>query len=217
MLVATIPMPAARSALQRTLVRHWYESPGTVFGSTWPQGCQPEPGLLAVLKSLPHRRVAAPTTGKIARRPFGRPSPASPRLHSEQQKQDQIATAWLHASELLVLDMMRRFRAASLARKIDRRKFADEAADVPVRLQPGAEIVAAFAVDLPGAVLTAANLPVEPLRVHYFRADEKAKISAVVARCKQQMGKCEERGMPDGVWIDGYRAAAESSARFPST
>src|SRR5208337_4150811 len=156
MLAATIPVPAARSALQRSLVRHWYESPGTLFGPGWPQGCRPEPGLIFVLKSLPHRNVTAQTPGKVratAAKPTKSTKPGKLALRNEHAKQDQIAEAWLHTSESVVREMMERFRAAAMARKIDRHRFAEEAADAPVSLQPEAEIVAAFAMDLPGAAL----------------------------------------------------------------
>ena len=74
-------------------------------------------------------------------------------------------------------------------------------------------IVASFVADLPGKALAAADPPLEPLRIRYFRADEKAAISAVAALCKRQLENCEERTMPDGAWLDGCHADSESSRK----
>jgi len=215
LLAATVPLPAARTALQRALERHWYEGPAAVFGTGLPQGFLPDPGLLFVLKSLPHRNQAAPAPSKVratAARPTKSAAKTMP-LRVAQQKQDQVAVEWVKASERLIEAMTRRFQAAARARKFDRRNLADAAAGAALNLPREAEVVGVFAADLPGAALAAAHSPVEPLRVRYVMANQKTRISAVAALCRRQVENCQQRTMPDGVWLDGYQGHTGDSRR----
>ena len=74
-------------------------------------------------------------------------------------------------------------------------------------------IVAAIVVDLPGSAEATTNLPAEPLRIRYVRAEKKSTASLVVALYKRQLKNCEQRSVPYGVWFDGYQTDPESSRK----
>ena len=211
-LAGTLPSPAVRTALLRTLQRHWDEGPKGLESLVAADGPAIEPGFLLLVKMLPRKDAGGPAAGKDPRaRDANRavPGPSRRKWRSceppSNAKSKPRKNGW-SSPKALVRTLCERFYAAARA-KPNSDRMAEGTADdrFPVKLHPNADVVAVYRLDWPEELdgkIAAAPF----LRVRYVRIEQKARPDRLLAYYRRQLPDCEEHVGPDAAWLDSLAA-----------
>ena len=217
-LSATVPNPAARSALYRMLSKHWYEGPRGADAGTaqsvvgaWSVAIT-DPGLLLVLKALPRKGLSPPPPVHHAAKHGGKSaaSKSTPAAKSAQatagvkRARELVEQWWIERSELLVRTWCARLHRTALgAQAAGAAASAAARPEPPLALHPGARPRVVYHCDWPGRL--AEKIPAaarDPLDVYYVRIEEKSRPERILAYYRRQWESSDERATQSGAWLD---------------
>lgn len=231
-LASTIPNPALRAALLRTMERHWDQGPKGFDVPVAARGMTREPGSVVVLKMLPHREVAKAAGGKELARPImvaapetesvdgggagrngGTASPWTTKTAAKlevRRRQEQTAQQWAELSRGTVAALCKQLLAIAKARQASaaRAEWCLDDVDLPFKPHPRAAIAAAYRLDWPDDLKEKVD-PAPVLRVRYVRIEQKAQPAKVLAYYRRQLPKGDEHAIAGGLWIESLDAAGE--------
>jgi hypothetical protein len=160
-----------------------------------------EPGVLAVLKMLPRRDITnirgAAATAKSAK---------TAAILKSRQEEDLSAGRWLVYSEKFLRSLCERLRTAGGSNT--------ETPDLPIKLNPGADVKTSFRVDLPQGKANSKGDSTSFLRVRYVRIEQRARPSRVVAFYRRQLKEPFERLSKDDVWLDSVDTSGDTLRSF---
>ena len=205
------PFPTPRSA------SHW-GTPWKCTGGTGRKPLEsagltgrvmPEPGFLVVMKKL--RRAEKPMKS-ASRSAAGR---------NARNLEEQLSSRWFALGERITGAMCQRFREAATAAENRGHRASGAGGDGPggdgsgeddkllPPPHPGGDVVAAYRVDWPGQLdEKSLGQPLSPLRVRYLRTTQMAKPITLLNYYRRQVPGVKQRLVANGVWLDGFSAAA---------
>lgn len=197
LLAASLPCPAARDALLRTLMIHRDEDPNSLGLET------AEPGVLLVLKELP-RKDQATTDAGVVRTSTAKTGKMATALRARQEH-EKIAGRWLDCSQQVLRLLCSRFRKAAAANLAIK--------DLGVKLHHSAEGVVAYRFDWPEhSNGDGAGDDASAFRVRYSRSEQHAQPAKVLAYYRRQVPNAREWGLKDGVWLDSVGRAPDGKS-----
>ena len=218
-LCASVPTPAARSALYRMLSKHWYEGPGEANAAAWPAPVC-DPALLLVLKALPRKGLSPRSSEHHAAKHGAKPVPAVKAKATAEANikhaRELAEQGWIDRSEGLARTWCARLRRAALAeRSGDPAASASAAgAQIPLPLHPRARPLLVQHCDWPGRL--AEKMPAaarDPLDVYYIRIEERSRPGRILAYYRQQWESCAERPTQGGTWLDYCGSGAQAERK----
>jgi hypothetical protein len=218
-LAAAIPSQTMRVALVQTLNKYWEDGPRGLETPAPGDGAFQEPGFLLVLKKLPHRDVAPLAARAPKQRGEGAAQSSAKAAkfaaaRKAKQRQDELSQQWMTYSENLVQATCRRLYAAAVTpAAAGGRPKAEDAADLPLKPHPNAEVAASYRVNWPADLTGRSPGPaISPLRVCYVRIEQRARPAALLAYYRRQLPNCNEHGDQHGIWLDAFATDKQRGA-----
>jgi hypothetical protein len=217
-LAGTIPNDAMRAALYKALHRHREEGPKALETAGLIDRVFCDPGLLAVLKSLPRRapllsRVAGPARTPTPN-PRTRPGPASrPGVPAAKVSKQLYEEDWNTTCGNLARAICHRLDAAVSAAIAAQRKAGhrpdmhEAAAKRPIELHAGNHVVAEYHLDWPDGLPNKeklAGLPLDLMTIHYIRMEERGKPHALEGYYRRKFAAGQACPLPDGLWLESF-------------
>jgi hypothetical protein len=180
LLAGTIPTDSVRASLLKQLRKHWTEGPKALETAGLPDVVT-DPGLLVLLKILPHRpKLAAKTP---------RPAPTNKTQQLAQQK-EQAEQDWMVTLAKMDAAWCKRLHAAALAKAKTAGAMgrkADVALPQDFELSPNARVTAAYHCSWPQeSPISLGPNGMSFLDVYYVSLEENGKPKKVVAYYSRQ-------------------------------
>jgi hypothetical protein len=216
-LAVTVPTPAARAAIHRTLSKHWYEGPGgTEANSAWAVAVT-DPGLVLVLKTLPRKGISSrPPQHPV--HPIAKKGPTTSAVTLAKTAnvikfQREVAEQWwIRRVELLVRNWCARYRRTALAARGAEpgTSSSDVASELPMPLCSRAHPTAVYHCRWPGRL--AEKVPAaarDPLDIYYVRMEAKCRPDHVRDYYRRQFESLEQRPAERGMWLDCLESGSQ--------
>jgi hypothetical protein len=208
-LASTSPNPTVRTALLRTLDRHWEEGPKQLKVLCTTEDVNVEPGFVALVKML--RRSDGDPAGsndKLAHngnrhRSTTQTTKKLTDAREKNKRQEQLGQQWMEFSRDIAQALCRRLYAAARA-KPSGRGGVDRTAndpDLPWKLPPHVEVAAVYRLDWPDGLSGKIDAP-PLLRVRYVRIEQKAAPVKVLAYYRRQVPTSKEHALAGSDWLD---------------
>ncbi len=228
---ATLPDPSVRTALFRTLERHWDDSPKGLKGLHIGENVNAEPGFVVVVKMLrrkgpadsaAHRAAplrkgndklsAASSAKRGADAKKGKPAEWVERAAELKKHQEQVGQQWLDFSQEVAERFSRRLAAAQAHRGEQGGKEPSAAdGEAPLAVPSRGEVTAAYRLDWPddlGGKIAAAPR----LRVRYARVELKDAPVTVLAYYRRQLPDAKQHALANDVgWLDSLTIGKEAA------
>jgi hypothetical protein len=218
LLAGTIPNDAMRAALYKALRKHREEGPKALETAGLIDRVFCDPGLLAVIKSLPRRVPLASHVGGPARTPPvnprtkpGTPSrPGAPAVKVSKQLSEED---WMLTCGSLARAICHRLEASVRAKIAAGKKagqlvdFHDAAAKRPIELHADKHVVAEYHLDWPDGLSNKdklAGLPLDPMTIHYVRIEERGKLHALEGYYRRKFAAGPACPLPDGLYLESF-------------
>ncbi|MGA2030988.1 MAG: hypothetical protein ABSG68_01925 [Thermoguttaceae bacterium] len=235
LLGSTIPVRSTRATLARVLLKYWYEQPPALLpsgtqASSW---AMRDPVALVVLKVVAAREMLEGTPpvdpAKLDRgvpKPYGAGSSgqwktaaaearAKQKEHEKEvarkkaEAREKAREFWTQQTRDMVIGLCKRFHDAAAGAPGQRPETERALADCPIALHPGAEVAVAYRCDWPGASASRlAGIPLDPMRIHYFRIEQRARPREIVKYYAKALRPCEQHNVPGGKWLSAVRSKA---------
>ena len=218
-LASTIPTDALRAAIYKALRRHCEEGPKALEAAGLTDHVFCDPGLLAVLKSLP---IKVPSASHVAGLGAGggRTQPTNPRSRSGASagkvSKQLSEEEWMITCGSLARSICHRCDAVVNAKTAAQRKaghradFHEATAKRPIELHPNAHVVAEYHLDWPDGLSgkeKLAGLPLDPMTIHYVRMEEQGKPRALEGYYRRKIESEPTCPIPDGLWLESFHTA----------
>jgi hypothetical protein len=228
-LAGTIPNDAMRSALYKVLRRHGEEGPKALETAGLIDRVFCDPGLLAVLKSLPRKAPLlshvvgpgrTPPTTNPRTRPGPSPRPGAPTGKVSKQLYEED---WMQTCGSLARATCHRLEAAARARIAAQRKAGhrvdsqEAAAKRPIELHADARVVAEYHLDWPDGLPNKeklAGLPLDPMTIHYVRMEERGKPHFLEGYYRRKFGGAGPAcPLPDCLWLESFHTVQHTDRK----
>ena len=188
LLASNLPHQSVRSELHRALKRQWVEGTTPFESARLTLDSFRDPGFLTVVKAMP-REEPKPMPAAGAATATSQPKPS---------KERQAKFAWMAATESFVRSLNDRFYAAARAQRPE----AVSPGKLPLMLHRGLPVVAEYHMDLPAQLDGRLNGSLDPLVVHYVRAEGDERYQKVVEFYRRQLDSPAAHNVARGQWLD---------------
>jgi len=210
-LAGTLPQAAVRTALLRTLQRHWDEGPAGLKMLRGDEDLTLDPGFVVLVKRLRRDEPAGPLAGKNTSEHNGSHhgslrlgTKKAAEMQLAKQHEEEMGQQWMEFSRDVVQALCRQLFAADSAQ----RSVAGAAdgtaddADLPLELFWGSRVVAARRLDWPEDL--GGRIAAGPrLRVRYVRIQQRAVPLKMLAFYRRQLPGGDDRPLSGGGrWLD---------------
>ncbi len=207
LLASTLPNDTVRSALYRTLTKHWEDGPAALGAAGVEAHAWCEPGFPVLVKLVYRRSFPDRNTNEVQ---FIRVR----QLAGERALALSRYTAWMQAGRVIA----NRF-ATLPSRPGPAVHGTASSSELPVKIDAPQDVIAEYHLDWPSAMRdTLLGLRLDPLSVHYVRIEEKAQPSKVVAHYRRELKLGERVKVPErGKTASQSSLGAEVSERSKGT
>ncbi len=226
-LAGTIPTDAMRAALYKALRRHCEEGSKALEAAGLIDRVFCDPGLLAVLKSLPIKAPPPSHVAGAARTPAAEPrtrpgTPSRPGVPAVKVSKHLSEEEWMMTCGSLARAICHRFEAALRARIAAGKKagqrvdFHDAAAKRPIELHADKHVVAEYHLDWPDGLSNKdklAGLPLDPMTIHYVRIEERGKLHALEGYYHRKFAAGAACPLPDGLYLESFHTVQHTDRK----
>ncbi len=230
-IATSIPNSRLRRTSRAILMKHWADGEAITHAQQFSPANMRDPGMLAVLKSLPREDA----WGKSGAREPKKPNAQTAHLTKEREARQ----AWQTAARTMVSALNRRFEYAARVEQlvaqrsspgvaskriesvedfdqfvgqksqatekpdadVDDTNSGHSTSDIPIEL-PGARLTSVFRAQWPEYLEGKITAPVSPLRLHYARAEVEAQPAKLLAAIERQVRSASQYALENGRWID---------------
>ena len=213
LLAGTIPLDSVRSRVYATLERNWQDGPGALRSAGLPARVISDPGLIVLVKMLPHEAFGAGRGRKPSRsRNSASRNFVQGNIREAQMQREKVKGDWARFCGELVLATSKRLEMASHARAAAAARPSGGTADnppalrLPLALHESARVVASYRTVWPEDVRSrVSGASLDSMEINYVRMEETNRFRKLLAYYKRQMGTRRESGDRQGVWLETVR------------
>jgi hypothetical protein len=220
-LAVSVPCPAARAAVRKTLSKYWYEGARVIESGVPRWDAVTDPGLMLVLKSMPRKglsnRTLEPRAKKSSKYVTAKPTkPVKPNSEVEvKRKRELVEEWWIQRSESLARNWCQRLHIAATARggQASYSPDKDVMPGLPISLHSDRTATVCHC-EWPGSLAAATpEAARDPLDVYYIRIEERNRPARVAGFYRRQLNSFEDRNTQRGVWLDCFEEGSHAGRK----
>jgi hypothetical protein len=218
-----------RAALYKALHKHREEGPKALEAAGLIDRVFCDPGLLAVVKSLP---IKVPSPGHVAgpvRTPAADPrtrpvTPSRTGVPAVKVSKHLSEEEWMLTCGSLARAICHRLEASVRAKIAAQRKaggrpldFRGAAAKRPIELHADKHVVAEYHLDWPDGLPDKeklAGLPLDPMTIHYVRMEERGKPHFLEGYYRRKFTAGAACPLPDGLYLESFHTVPQTDRKI---